>query len=203
MSQPCVLWSGTRCTCRRKYPGENSTLGVGVALPEALENQLVPWLGRAALCPLQLRKEGPACLVGAGPHLYRRFASNPPGQMTARQLTAGAVDLAVSWGPTSLLGVAAEVDRPEPAKPARPALGRPTLPSSHWLDLLWVNHTLFSTGSSGCLDHYVAKQPPGSWVEHTGICLPDLEQTHTHPHTHTLLDYHTLSCLLHPIHVEA
>lgn len=99
MSQPCVLWSGTRCTCRRKYPGENSTLGVGVALPEALENQLVPWLGGAALCPLQLRKEGPACLVGAGPHLYRRFASNPPGQMTARQLTAGAVDLAVSWGP--------------------------------------------------------------------------------------------------------
>lgn len=65
-----------------------------------------------------------------------------------------------------------------------------------------IRRVLF-TGSPGCGDCFVAKQPLASRVEHTRICCPDLEtETHTLAHTRPLLDYYSLSCLFNPIHME-
>lgn len=83
-----------------------------------------------------------------------------------------------------------------------PGLVHPALLLSGLIYSQLIRRVLF-TGSPGCGDRFVAKQPLGSRVEHTRICCPDLEtQTHTLAHTRPLLDYYSLSCLFNPIHME-
>lgn len=68
---------------------------------------------------------------------------------------------------------------------ACPGPVHPALLLSGLIDSQLIRRISF-TGSPGCGDRYVAKQPLGSRVEHAGICGPDLEHRHTHTHTHAL-----------------